>query len=112
MLTAIAYWSLIVSVVSAIFAIKGTPQLYWISALGIYIFSFLAGFTFGQFTVGLTFIYLSLAIGFSLRRIKGKADYSLFAGAGTIIGIIIVTFVDDYWTFLPFWTFLPNSFFN
>jgi hypothetical protein len=104
MYTVIAFVSLLVSVLSIIFAILGTHQLYWISALGIYIFSFLAGFSIGQFTVGLTFIYLSLAIGYSIRRIKGKADYSLFAGAGVIIGVIIVTFVDDYWTFLPFWT--------
>ncbi len=112
MLTVIAFVSLLVSVTSVIFAIKGNPQLYWISAVGIYIFSFLAGFTFGQFTVGLTFVYLTLAIGYSLGRIKGKADYSMFAGVGTIIGVAIVTLVDDYWTFLPFWTLLPKSFFN
>jgi hypothetical protein len=104
MFTVIAFVSLLVSVTSIIFAIIGYHQLYWVSALGIYIFSFLAGFTIGQFTVGLTFIYLSLAVGYSLRRIKRKADYSLFAGAGLIIGVTIVTFVDDYWTFLPFWT--------
>jgi hypothetical protein len=110
MLTIIAYVSLLVSVMCVIFAIKGIYQLYWISAAGIYIFSFLAGFTIGQFTVGLTFIFLSLAVGYSLGRIKGKAQYSLFAGAGIIIGFIMVAFVSNYWVFLPFWKLLPKSF--
>jgi uncharacterized membrane protein len=112
MLTVIAYVSLLVFVTCFIIAIKGPHQLYWISAVGIYVFSFIAGFTFGQFTVGLTFVCLSLAIGYSFRWIKGKADYTLFTAVGIIVGGIIVKFVDDYWTFLPFWALLPKSFFS
>jgi hypothetical protein len=111
MFTAIAYWSLLVCVMSVIFAIKGIHQLYWISAVGIYIFSFITGFTLGRFTVGLTFVFLSLAIGYSLRRIKGKADYSLFAGVGIITGFLMVVYVGS-WVFLPFWKLLPSSFLN
>ncbi|GGD62529.1 hypothetical protein [Paenibacillus nasutitermitis] len=111
MFTIIAYVSLIVSIISVIFAIKGIHQLYWISALGIYIFSFLAGFTIGQFTVALTFIFLSLAIGYSLGRIKGKADYSLFSGVGIITGILLVVYVGG-WVFLPFWKLLPTPLFS
>jgi hypothetical protein len=106
LLTVLAYVSLLVSVISVIFAIKGTYQLYWISAVGIYIFSFLAGFSVGQFTVALTFIYLSLAVGYSLGRIKGKADYSLFAGVGTVTGFLMVGYVGR-WVFLPFWKLFP-----
>jgi hypothetical protein len=106
MLTVIAYVSLIVSVISIILAIKGIHQLYWISALGIYIFSFLAGFTIGQFTVALTFILLSLAVGYSLGRIKGKADYFLFSGTGIITGLLMVVYVGSG-VFLPFWKLLP-----
>jgi hypothetical protein len=111
MFTVIAYMSLLVSALSLWLAIKGAHQFYWISALGIYIFSFIAGFSYGQFTVGLTFVWLAVAIGYSLGRIKGKASYSLFTGIGVAIGIIMVVFVDDHWTFLPFW-FLPESWFN
>jgi hypothetical protein len=109
MFTVFAFVSLLVSVISVIFAIRGTYQLYWISAAGIYIFSFLTGFSIGQFTVALTFIYLSLAVGYSLGRIRGKAGYSLFAGIGTITGFLIVAYVGS-WVFLPFWELLPNSF--
>lgn len=112
MLMVIAYVSLLISIVSVIFALKGVHQLYWISAVGIYIFSFLAGFSIGQFTIGLTFIFLSIAIGYTFGRIKGKVDYSIFGGAGILLGFLIVTFVDDYWTFLPFWLLLPKSFLN
>jgi hypothetical protein len=111
MLTVIAYMSLLVSVMSFIFAIKVAYQLYWFSAIGIYIFSFLAGFTIGQFTVGLTFVFLGLAIGYSLGRIKGKADYFLFAGVGIITGFIMVVYVGS-WVFLPFWKLLPSSILN
>lgn len=99
----IAFSALIVAVVSFFLAIMGKQQLYWISAIGIYVFSFIAGFSIGQLTVGLTFIPLTLAIGFSLGWIKGKTDYLLSAGVGILIGVIFVLFVDDYYTFFPFW---------
>lgn len=109
MFTAIAYGSLLVCVMSVIFAIKGIHQLYWISAVGIYVFSFIAGFTIGQITVGFTFVFLSLAIGYALGRIKGKADYFLFAGVGIITGFLMIAYVGS-WVFHPFWKLLPSFF--
>lgn len=109
MLTAIAYGSLLICIMSVILAIKGIHQLYWISALSIYVFSFIAGFTIGLLTVGFTFVFLSLAIGYSLGRIKGKVNYSLFAGAGIIAGFLMVVLLRS-WVFLPFWKMLPSSF--
>lgn len=79
----IAYSALVTAIVSLIFAISGRHRLYWISAIAIYIFSFITGFSIGQLTVGLTFIPLTLAIGFSFGWIKRKADSYLFAGVGT-----------------------------
>ncbi|MDQ0116745.1 hypothetical protein [Paenibacillus harenae] len=108
MLTAIAYGSLLVCVMSTILAIKGTHQLYWVSAAGIYVFSFITGFTIGLFTVGLTFVFLGLAIGYSLGRIKGKAQFSLFTGVGIIVGFLMVVIFGS-WVFLPFWKLLPSS---
>jgi hypothetical protein len=99
----IAFSALIVAVVSIFFAIKGKYQLYWISAIGIYIFSFLAGFSIGQITVGLTFIPLTLAIGFTLGWIKNKMDSILFLCLGILIGFLMVLYVDDAWLFFPFW---------
>jgi len=101
--TIIAFFILIVAVLSLLIAISGKRQFYWISAFGIYVFSFIAGFSIGQLTVGLTFIPLTLAIGFSSGWIKTKVDYLLAVGVGFLLGVIVVIFVDDYFTFFPFW---------
>ena len=86
---------MIIAIVSAFFAIKGKYQYYWISAIGIYIFSFIAGFSIGQMTVGLTFIPLTLAIGYSLGWIKSKTQSIIFLCLGILIGFILVIYVGD-----------------
>ncbi|MGM0884263.1 MAG: hypothetical protein ACQEXQ_24885 [Bacillota bacterium] len=85
----------IVTIVSLFFAIKGKYQFYWICAIGIYIFSFLAGFSTGQLTVGLTFIPLTLAIGYSLGWIKNKEHRTIFLCLGTLIGFLMVIYVGN-----------------
>src|SRR4051812_12127878 len=91
----IAFSALIVAIVSPFFAINGKYQFYWISAIGIYIFSFLAGFSIGQLTVGLTFIPLTLAIGYSLGWIKNKVHSIISLCLGTLIGFIMVIYVGN-----------------
>ncbi|MDQ0888905.1 hypothetical protein QFZ81_003993 [Paenibacillus sp. V4I9] len=91
----IAFSALIVAIVSSFLAIKGKYQLYWISAIGIYIFSLLAGFSIGQLTVGLTFIPLTLAIGYSLGWIKNKVHSIIFLCLGTLIGFLMVIYVGN-----------------
>lgn len=99
----VAFLSLIVAILSLILAILGKRHFYWVSALGIYVFSFIAGFSIGQLTVGLTFIPLALAIGYSLGWINWKSDYLLTVGVGILIGVISVMVIDDYYIFSPFW---------
>ncbi|ETT53891.1 hypothetical protein BSK66_12455 [Paenibacillus odorifer] len=105
----IAFIALAIAGASFIIAFRGKHRYYWISAIAIYIFSFIAGFSIGQLTVGLTFIPLALAIGLSVGWINRKSEYLVFTGLGAVIGVIVVIFVDDYWTFYPFWIF-PNIF--
>ncbi|WP_245780785.1 hypothetical protein [Gracilibacillus orientalis] len=104
-MTILAYSSLITAFVSFILAVGGKHYYYWISAVGMYIFSFLAGFSIGQLTVGLTFIPIVLAIGYTFDWIKNKVHYLFFVCSGVIIGFIMVFFVDDQWVFFPFWIF-------
>ncbi len=99
----IAFSALVIAIVATILAIKGKYQLYWISAVGIYTFSFLAGFSIGQITVGLTFIPLTLAIGYSFGWIKNKISNIIFISIGILIGFLMVLYVDDAWLFFPFW---------
>jgi hypothetical protein len=97
--------SLLATIIFLIFAIIGKRMLYWGAAASIYIFSFLSGFSIGQLTVGLTFVFLALAIGYTFKRINRKSDFLSYTAAGILIGVLIVLFVDDYWTFLPFGIF-------
>jgi hypothetical protein len=96
----IAFSALFISIVSIIFAIKGKHQFYWISSLGIYIFSFLAGFSIGLVTVALTFIPLTLAIGYSFGWIKTKTHRIISLGFGILVGSLMVIYVGN-WLFYP-----------
>jgi hypothetical protein len=99
----IAFSALIIAIVTAFFAIRGNYRFYWVSALGIYLFSFIAGFSIGQLTVGLTFIPLALAIGHTFRWIRTKVHSIIFVSLGIIFGVLMVLFVDDAWLFFPLW---------
>jgi hypothetical protein len=97
----IAFSALIISIVSTFLAIRGKYQFYWISAIGIYFFSFIAGFSIGQMTIGLTFLPLTLAIGYSFGWIKNKIHSIIFLCLGILIGFLMVLYVDDAWLFYP-----------
>ncbi|UOQ50046.1 hypothetical protein MUN88_08285 [Gracilibacillus caseinilyticus] len=101
----IAYTSLILAIVSLLLAIRGKYLYYWVSALAMYLFSYIAGFSIGQLTVGFTFIPLALAIGHSFSWIKNTSHSMMFLCLGMAAGFILVFYVDNYWLFLPFWLF-------
>lgn len=102
----IAYLSLFLFLVTTIFAIKGDHKYYWFAAIFIYIFSMLGAFSVGLMTVGLTFILLTLAIGYSFQWIKTKRHALIGLGIGIVIAYILVVYVDDAYLFFPL-TFLP-----
>jgi len=103
--TVIAFTSLIIAVVAIVMAVRGKRNHYWTAAAAIYIFSFLAGFSIGQLTVGITFVLVVLALGYSLKLIKTHLQLFTFLFAGMATGILLVMFVDDYWLFYPFTVF-------
>ncbi|WP_250886858.1 hypothetical protein [Bacillus sp. SM2101] len=98
-MSVIVFSALILAIVSTFYAIKGKYQFYWISAIGIYIFSLLAGFSIGQMTVGLTFIPLTLAMGYFFGWIKNKVNIIIFLCLGILIGFLMVLYIDDAWVF-------------
>jgi sulfite exporter TauE/SafE len=85
-----------------VLAAKGNRKLYWVAAVAAYIFSFIAGFSIGQLTIGLVFIPLLLAIGYTLNLIKNKIQAALFLLLGIATGVVMVLYVDDAWLFFPF----------
>ncbi|WP_404452798.1 hypothetical protein LG329_01395 [Virgibacillus necropolis] len=100
--TIVFYAALFITVITTILAIKGNHQLYWVAALFTYIFSFIGGFSIGQITVGLTFVFIFLAVGYSFNIIKNNLQLTLFVIVGLMVGLILVLYVDDYWLFFPF----------
>ncbi|ALX48883.1 hypothetical protein [Lentibacillus amyloliquefaciens] len=105
MFTVIAYAMLLMTLISVILAAMGRYWLYWIAALSIYIFSFLAGFSIGQLTVGLTFVFITLAAAHSFNLIHNSLHYMVFLLLGVIIGALLIVLVRS-WLFWPFWIFM------
>ncbi len=97
----IAFSALTLSIATTILAANGKHQFYWIAALGIYIFSVLAGFSIGQITIGFTFVLLALAIGYTFNFIRSKIHLTTCLGFGIILGLVAVIFVDNNWLFYP-----------
>lgn len=93
--TIIAYSLLLISFLAFFVALKGRLIFYWISALAMYIFSFLGGFSIGQITVGLTFIPLTLGFASMLGWIRQNFHRTLFAGLGFVLGIFMVILVGN-----------------
>ncbi|MFS0864005.1 hypothetical protein [Fredinandcohnia sp. 179-A 10B2 NHS] len=106
MYSLLAYLSLFLFLVTTVFAIKGAHKYYWFAALFIYIFSFLSGFSVGQLTIGLTFIFLVLAIGYSFKWIKTRIQVLLSTGIGFVLAYVAVVYVDDAYLFFPFRFFI------
>jgi hypothetical protein len=98
----IALFAVATVIWSTFHAIKGNYRLYWISALGLYVFSFIAGFSIGQLTVAFIFIPLILALGYSFGWIKGHVQAVIFLCLGVVISGFVVLFDVGNWLFLPF----------
>ncbi len=102
MFTFIFYGFVLFTLIAVVLAIKGEHKMYWVAALCTYIFSFLGGFSIGQLTVGLTFVFIVLALAYSLNWVKSGLHYVAFLVFGFVIGGIMVVYVDDAWLFFPF----------
>ncbi|QUW20444.1 hypothetical protein JSQ81_11280 [Sporosarcina sp. Marseille-Q4063] len=98
----IALFAVATVIWSTFHAIKGNHRLYWISATGIYVFSFITGFSIGQLTVAFTLIPLILAIGYSFGWIKSKVHAVILLCLGVVTSGLVVVFDVGNWLFLPF----------
>ncbi|WP_088006975.1 hypothetical protein [Indiicoccus explosivorum] len=102
MLTLIAVASLMVSFIATIVAVStGNPKPYWLAVGSLYIFSMLAGFSYGQLTIAFVLILFLLAIGSSIKPIKNGLQFAAWFGAGILVSFFAVSYVDDRWLFFP-----------
>ena len=95
------FFILCITVLLLYLAIKVNHQFYWPVALLIYIFSYLTSYLIGMFTVGLTFVALSLAVGYTFGWIKNRSSFISFLSLGAVGGFLMVYYVRDY-LFYPF----------
>jgi hypothetical protein len=102
----IALTAFLITFLTIRMAIRGNHKHYWTAAIACYIFSFIAGFSIGQVTVGFTFVLLVLAIGYTLRLIRNKSQLITIFSFGLLVGIIMVIYIDDYWLFYPLTLFI------
>lgn len=103
MLTIIAYSLLFTAIISFVFGMMYHYHFYWLSTLAIYFFSFMGGFSIGQITVGLTFIPLILALGYSFKWIKEQTQVFILLGVGCLVGFLSVVFIGNYLFYPLFW---------
>lgn len=104
MLTIIAYMSLFIAIISMVFAVVATYHFYWAAALGIYIFSFIAGFSIGQITVALIFIPVVLGIAHAFKKVTSKLTALKYISYGSLLTSLIIFLEMGNYLFYPiFW---------
>jgi len=75
----------------------------------MYVFSALAGFSIGLFTLVLAFILFTLAAGHWLNRISSWKDTLLFAAVGAAAWYIVFISI-KFWIFFPLLFLLDRLF--
>lgn len=106
-LTWIAYGSLLISIGSFFIAYSRHEHFYWLAAIGMYLFSFLAGFSIGTLTVGLTFIPLTLAFTHLFGIGNNRKEHVVSILIGTLIGLLVVLFVRQLIFYPLLWLLSP-----
>ncbi|MFD1416946.1 zf-HC2 domain-containing protein [Oceanobacillus jeddahense] len=97
----LAYVLLASSLFIFIWKVDGKSKKYWISAIFMYVFSALAGFSIGLYTVAIAFILFSLAIGHSFGKIKKRRHAIISIVIAIIIWWIVIHLYNGFWIFYP-----------
>jgi len=82
--------------------VRNIASKYWLAGLLMYIVSFLAIWSIGLYLLVVTFVLFMLAIAHSFGWVKKGWQNIPFAIIGIILWYLSITFIDDYWLFLPF----------
>lgn len=86
-------------------AILKNTNWYWAAGISAYIFSFMASWSIGGYTLSVAFALFALAIGYSLKFIKKGVHIPLAILVGLLIWFTMINTLDDIWWFLPFTVF-------
>lgn len=94
------------TLVTTILANVSNKNWYWVAGLCMYIFSFLASWTIGGYTLSVAFALWALAIGYLLKLIKKFYHAIIAIVVGLAAWFVMINTLDDVWWFLPFSVFL------
>ena len=98
----ILFWGCaILTLVFSALSVSVSRHFLWPAAFTSWVFSFMASWSIGLYTLVSTFILLSLALFHAFGWLRRPIQ----AGAAAVLGVVAWAFlyrnVDDYWLFLP-----------
>ncbi|WP_078380741.1 zf-HC2 domain-containing protein [Sutcliffiella halmapala] len=97
----LAYLLLGTSLLVFLWKVDSKSKKYWISGICMYLFSALAGFSIGLYTLSIAFILFTLAIGHSFGRIK-KLHHSIISIViALVLWCIAINIYGGFWAFYP-----------
>ena len=92
----------LILLVLAMTRVKNVASKYWLAGLIMYIISFLSGWTIGLYLLIIPFILFTLALAYSFVWVKKGWHNWVFIIIGIVLWYLGITFIDEYWLFLPF----------
>lgn len=94
-------WGLLgTAVLSLVWNVENQARWYFVAALSTYIFSVLASFSIGIYTLSIAFILFAIAVS-HLLKFKKRWQLIIAGLLGFGIWLLLVRNVDDYWLFFP-----------
>ncbi|KLU62922.1 hypothetical protein CEB3_c06740 [Peptococcaceae bacterium CEB3] len=101
--TFIAFGSLGVALLTFLLGILHNPKWYYISALMMYIFSFMTGFSIGYYVLSVTFALLALALAHSIVKVNRNLWNVLLSVVALIVGYVFWLMIIPYVPYSQFY---------
>lgn len=95
------YGTALVTLVAIGLTLSGSRGSLWVAALASWFLSFLGSFSIGIYTLVLTFVFLSLAVGTRVGWVETARDRIQAILVGIGLWLLAVRTVNDFWLFFP-----------
>lgn len=92
----------LVFMILAMTKVENVAGRYWLAGCIMYIVSFLGSWSIGLYLLVIPAILFMLALAHSFGWVNKRWQNTPFAIVGIILWYLGITYIDDYWLFLPF----------
>lgn len=92
----------LIFLVLAMIKVKNVAGKLWLAGVIMYIVSFLGSWSIGLYLLVIPFVLVVLAFAHSFGWVKKGWHNIPFAIIGILFWYVSITYIDDYWLFLPF----------